>query len=146
MEVTHVVRGDDHISNTPKQILIYRALGSAVPIFGHVPLILGPDKKRLSKRHGATAVGEYEAQGYLPEAMVNFLALLGWSPGGDREVFSRAPSSIPTSSTGSTSSTSCVCQPVRSSRDLRVSSKPPDSSGRRSRPPNDLASRRWSIW
>jgi glutamyl-tRNA synthetase len=90
MGVTQVVRGDDHISNTPKQILIYRALGAAVPGFAHVPLILGPDKKRLSKRHGATSVGEYEAQGYLPEAMVNFLALLGWSPGsGDREVFTR---------------------------------------------------------
>jgi glutamyl-tRNA synthetase len=91
MKVTHVVRGDDHISNTPKQILLYRALGVPVPTFAHVPLILGPDKKRLSKRHGATAVGEYEAQGYLPDAMVNFLALLGWSPGsGDRELFSRS--------------------------------------------------------
>jgi glutamyl-tRNA synthetase len=90
MSVTDVVRGDDHVSNTPKQILLYRALGTAVPRFAHVPLILGPDKKRLSKRHGATSVGEYQAQGYLPEAMVNFLALLGWSPGsGDREVFTR---------------------------------------------------------
>jgi len=91
MGITHVVRGDDHISNTPKQILLYEALDAAVPEFAHVPLILGPDKKRLSKRHGATSVGEYESQGILPEAMVNFLALLGWSPGpGDREVFSRA--------------------------------------------------------
>lgn len=90
MAITHVVRGDDHISNTPKQIQIYRALGAPVPAFAHVPLILGPDKKRLSKRHGATSVGEYEKQGYLPEAMVNFLALLGWSPGaGDEEVFTR---------------------------------------------------------
>jgi glutamyl-tRNA synthetase len=90
MQITQVVRGDDHISNTPKQILLYRALGAPVPAFAHVPLILGPDKKRLSKRHGATAVGEYEAQGFLPEAMVNFLALLGWSPGsGDQEVFAR---------------------------------------------------------
>ncbi|MEO7191633.1 MAG: glutamate--tRNA ligase [Vicinamibacterales bacterium] len=90
MEVTHVVRGDDHISNTPKQVLLYRALGAAVPLFAHVPLILGSDKKRLSKRHGATAVSEYDKAGYLPEAMVNFLALLGWSPGdGDKEVFSR---------------------------------------------------------
>jgi glutamyl-tRNA synthetase len=89
MAMTHVVRGDDHISNTPKQILLYRALGAPVPAFAHVPLILGPDKKRLSKRHGATSVGLYEKQGYLPEAMVNFLALLGWSPGsGDEEVFS----------------------------------------------------------
>ncbi len=89
MAVTHVVRGDDHISNTPKQVLLYRALGAPVPAFAHVPLILGPDKKRLSKRHGATSVGEYEKQGYLPEAMVNFLALLGWSPGSDEEVFTR---------------------------------------------------------
>ena len=89
MAITDVVRGDDHISNTPKQILLYRALGTAVPRFAHVPLILGPDKKRLSKRHGATSVTEYQRQGYLPEAMVNFLALLGWSPGGDQELFSR---------------------------------------------------------
>ena len=88
MQITHVVRGDDHISNTPKQILLYRAVGADVPQFAHVPLILGPDKKRLSKRHGATAVMEYAAQGYLPEAMVNFLALLGWSPGGNEELFS----------------------------------------------------------
>jgi glutamyl-tRNA synthetase len=81
MRISHVVRGDDHISNTPKQILLYRALGAPVPAFAHVPLILGPDKKRLSKRHGATSVGEYETQGILSEAMVNFLALLGWSPG-----------------------------------------------------------------
>jgi glutamyl-tRNA synthetase len=89
MGVTHVVRGDDHISNTPKQILLYRAAGADVPTFAHVPLILGPDKKRLSKRHGATSVMEYARQGLLPEAMVNFLALLGWSPGGDRELFTR---------------------------------------------------------
>ena len=89
MQVTEVVRGDDHISNTPKQVMLYHAMGAAVPQFAHVPLILGPDKKRLSKRHGATSVGEYEKQGYLPEAMVNFLALLGWSPGGDEEVFTR---------------------------------------------------------
>ena len=89
MKITHVVRGDDHISNTPKQILLYRAVGADVPRFAHVPLILGPDKKRLSKRHGATSVTEYERQGYLPEAMFNFLALLGWSPGSDQELFSR---------------------------------------------------------
>ncbi len=89
MEITQVVRGDDHISNTPKQVLLYEALGAPVPEFAHVPLILGPDKKRLSKRHGATSVGEYETQDYLPEAMINFLALLGWSPGGNQEVFSR---------------------------------------------------------
>ena len=90
MAITHVIRGDDHISNTPKQILLYEAVGARVPEFAHVPLILGPDKKRLSKRHGATSVMEYARQGYLPEAMVNFLALLGWSPGsGDREIFTR---------------------------------------------------------
>jgi glutamyl-tRNA synthetase len=89
MAITHVVRGDDHISNTPKQVLIYRALGAPVPRLAHVPLIMGPDKKRLSKRHGATSVMEYARQGYLPEAMVNFLALLGWSPGTDRELFTR---------------------------------------------------------
>ena len=90
MRMTHVVRGDDHISNTPKQMLLYQALGAPVPRFAHVPLILGTDKKRLSKRHGATSVMEYAKQGYLPEAMFNFLALLGWSPGsGNAEVFSR---------------------------------------------------------
>jgi glutamyl-tRNA synthetase len=90
MKITHVIRGDDHISNTPKQILLYQALGATLPKFAHVPLILGADKKRLSKRHGATSVMEYANQGYVPEAMVNFLALLGWSPGkGDREVFSQ---------------------------------------------------------
>jgi len=90
MGMTHVVRGDDHISNTPKQIILYEALGAAVPRFAHVPLILGPDKKRLSKRHGATSVMEYANRGYLPEAMMNFLALLGWSPGaGDKELFIR---------------------------------------------------------
>jgi glutamyl-tRNA synthetase len=89
MAITHVVRGDDHISNTPKQILLYQAVGAPLPQFAHVPLILGPDRKRLSKRHGATSVMEYARQGYLPEAMINFLALLGWSPGNDRELFSR---------------------------------------------------------
>ena len=89
MRITHVIRGDDHISNTPKQILLYRALGFPVPVFAHVPMILGPDGKRLSKRHGATAIGEYRDQGILPDAMVNFLALLGWSPGGDQEILSR---------------------------------------------------------
>jgi glutamyl-tRNA synthetase len=89
MAITHVVRGDDHISNTPKQELLYRAFGAEPPKFAHVPLILGPDRKRLSKRHGATSVMEYHRLGYLPEAMVNFLSLLGWSPGDDRELFTR---------------------------------------------------------
>ncbi len=86
MRVSDVIRGDDHISNTPKHVLLFQALGAPVPRFAHVPLILGADKKRLSKRHGATSVLEYERAGYLPEAMVNFLALLGWSPGEDREI------------------------------------------------------------
>jgi len=86
MRITHVIRGDDHISNTPKQIALYRAFGHAPPVFAHVPMILGTDAKKLSKRHGATAVGDYQDQGILPAAMRNFLALLGWSPGGDREI------------------------------------------------------------
>ncbi|MCP4870817.1 MAG: glutamate--tRNA ligase [Proteobacteria bacterium] len=89
MNVTHVVRGDDHLANTPKQILIYNALGLTPPKFAHVPLILGEDKKRLSKRHGATNVMSYSEEGYLPDAMVNFLARLGWSHG-DQELFTRA--------------------------------------------------------
>jgi glutamyl-tRNA synthetase len=89
MQITHVVRGADHISNTPKQIALYRALGAPLPVFGHVPMINGTDGKKLSKRHGATAVGDYEHLGILPAALRNFLALLGWSPGGDREVMSR---------------------------------------------------------
>ena len=89
MAISHVVRGDDHISNTPKQVLLYRALGAEPPAFAHVPLILGPDRKRLSKRHGATSVMEYHRLGYVPEAVVNFLSLLGWSPGDNRELFTR---------------------------------------------------------
>jgi len=85
MRITHVIRGADHISNTPKQVLLYRALGAEIPIFAHLPLILGPDKSRLSKRHGATDVNMYRAEGFLPEAFRNFLALLGWAPGGDEE-------------------------------------------------------------
>ncbi len=87
MRITHVFRGDDHISNTPKQILLYRAFGATVPVFGHVPMILGTDGKKLSKRNAATAVADYQHQGILPQAMMNFLALLGWNPGGDRELF-----------------------------------------------------------
>jgi len=86
MGINLVLRGDDHLSNTPKQVLLYRALGWPEPRFAHVPLILGPDGKRLSKRHGATAVGDYEEEGILPQAMVNFLAFLGWNPGDEREV------------------------------------------------------------
>jgi glutamyl-tRNA synthetase len=90
MAITDVIRGDDHISNTPKQLLLYRAKRWEPPRFAHVPLILGADKKRLSKRHGATSVGEYRQKGYLPQAVFNFIALLGWSPGkGDKEIFAR---------------------------------------------------------
>jgi glutamyl-tRNA synthetase len=89
MGITHVVRGDDHISNTPKHIMLFEAADAPMPQFAHVPLILGPDKKRLSKRHGATSVTEYQRQGYLSDAMVNFLALLGWSPGTNQELFTR---------------------------------------------------------
>jgi len=86
MGITHVIRGDDHISNTPKQILLYEALGVVPPVYAHVPLILGQDKKRLSKRHGAVSVTEYEKMGILGVALRNYLALLGWSPGDDREI------------------------------------------------------------
>jgi len=89
MRITHVIRGDDHISNTPKQILLYGAAGAPPPRFAHLPLILGADKKRLSKRHGAVSVTEYRDRGYLPEALFNFLALLGWSPGDGREKMSK---------------------------------------------------------
>ncbi len=87
--VTHVIRGEDHLSNVPKHIGLYRALGAEVPTFGHLPLIMGPDRKRLSKRTGAASVEEFRDQGILPQALYNFLALLGWSPGDDREVMSR---------------------------------------------------------
>ena len=80
MEVTHVIRGEDHISNTPRQVLLYQALGFSPPEFAHLSLVLGPDHTPLSKRHGATSVAEFRARGYLPEALVNYLALIGWSP------------------------------------------------------------------
>ena len=80
MAITHVVRGEDHISNTPRQILLYEALGFTPPVFAHLSLVLGPDHTPLSKRHGATSVAEFRRKGYLPEALVNYLALLGWSP------------------------------------------------------------------
>src|SRR5947207_5990442 len=89
MEITHVARGDDHLSNTPKHILLFRAFGSDSPAFAHLPLILGSDKKRLSKRTGATSAEEYRDMGIVPEALFNFLTLLGWSPGHDRELITR---------------------------------------------------------
>lgn len=87
MEVTHVIRAEEHLSNTPRQIAIYNALGWEVPEFGHISLILGKDYKKMSKRHGATSVEQYKNMGYLPEAIVNFLALLGWAPEGEQELF-----------------------------------------------------------
>ena len=90
MKITHVVRAEEHLSNTPRQILLYQALGLPLPIFGHVSLSLGKDRSKMSKRHGATSVEQYKALGYLPEALVNFLALLGWSPVGEQEIFSSA--------------------------------------------------------
>ena len=86
MEITHVIRGEDHISNTPRQVLLYEAMGFQPPVFAHLALVLGPDHTPLSKRHGATSVSEFRARGYLPEALVNYLALLGWSPGGGDEL------------------------------------------------------------
>lgn len=89
MKITHVVRAEEHLSNTPRQVVIYEALGFKTPIFGHISLILGKDRTKMSKRHGATSVDQYRKLGYLPEAVVNFLALLGWSPSGEQEIFSK---------------------------------------------------------
>src|SRR5204862_7123682 len=90
MKITHVIRGDDHVSNTPRQVAVYEALGAAVPEFAHLSTILGSDRERLSKRHGAVAIANFREMGILPEALMNYLALLGWAPsGGDREIFSR---------------------------------------------------------
>src|SRR5262245_13373481 len=86
MEISHVIRGEDHISNTPRQLLLYDALGFSPPAFAHLALVMGPDHSPLSKRHGATSVAEFRAKGYLPEALVNYLALIGWSPGNDDEI------------------------------------------------------------
>jgi nondiscriminating glutamyl-tRNA synthetase len=89
MEITHVIRGEDHLSNTPKQILIYDAFGWQKPVFAHAPLILGPDRTKLSKRHGNTYIGQYREDGYLPEAMFNYLSLLSWAPEGDKELLTK---------------------------------------------------------
>jgi glutamyl-tRNA synthetase len=88
MKITHIIRGDDHIANTPKQLLIYQALEIKPPKFAHIPLILGEDKSRMSKRHGATSITEYKNKGYFPEAIVNFISLMGWSPKDNREKLS----------------------------------------------------------
>jgi len=90
MKITHVIRGDDHVSNTPRQVLLYEAMGWEVPVFGHSPMILGANKERLSKRHGATSVSQYRELGYLPEAMVNFLSLLSWSSESGEEILAPA--------------------------------------------------------
>lgn len=89
MGITHVIRGDDHIMNTPKQVPLYDALGYKKPVFCHIPLILGEDRSRMSKRHGATSIREYRNAGFLPEAVVNYLSLLGWSPGNNQEIIGR---------------------------------------------------------
>ena len=88
--ITHVIRGDEHLSNMPRQLVLYEALGYTPPKFAHIPMILGPDGAKLSKRHGATSVGEYRDRGFLPETLVNFVALLGWSPGNDLEIMTIA--------------------------------------------------------
>ena len=88
MDVTHIIRGEDHISNTPRQILLQEAIGASRPIYAHLPLILAPDKSKMSKRHGAVSVNEYRKQGYLNVAVLNYLALLGWNPGTEQEIFS----------------------------------------------------------
>ena len=107
MRISHIIRGADHLSNTPKQVLIYHALGATPPIFAHVPLILGADRTRLSKRHGATSVGSYADEGFLPEAFRNFLALLGWSTGDDSE-YMRTPELIERFSLSGVSRTNAI--------------------------------------
>jgi glutamyl/glutaminyl-tRNA synthetase len=87
MGVTHIIRGEDHISNTPRQILILEALGAQRPVYAHIPMILAPDRSKMSKRHGTVAITEYQNEGFIPAALLNYLALLGWNPGGEKEVF-----------------------------------------------------------
>ncbi|MFO7718527.1 MAG: glutamate--tRNA ligase [Thermodesulfobacteriota bacterium] len=111
MGITHILRGDDHMSNTPKQVLLYEALGYPLPVFGHVPMILGADKKKLSKRHGAASVLEYRDQGYLPEAVVNYLVRLGWSYG-DQEIFT-LPELIQLFSPENLGKSACVFDPEK---------------------------------
>jgi len=112
MRISHIIRGADHLSNTPKQVLIYEGLGEQPPIFAHVPLILGPDRTRLSKRHGATSVTSYVEEGFLPEAFRNFLALLGWSPGDDLE-YLPTPELVARFSLGGVSRTNAVFDRVK---------------------------------
>ena len=112
MRITLVMRGDDHISNTPKQILLYQALGAPLPQFGHLPMIHGLDGKKLSKRHGATAVSDYQHMGILPQTMLNFLALLGWSPGNDIEVMT-VPQMVELFSTDGLSKKAAIFDPAK---------------------------------
>ena len=115
MEITHVIRGEDHISNTPRQLLLYEAFGWTPPTFAHVSLVMGPDHSPLSKRHGATSVAEFRARGYLPEALTNYLALIGWSPGDGRGV-AAARASSRRASASRTSDTAPACSTSRSWR------------------------------
>lgn len=87
MNITHIIRGEDHISNTPRQILIQEALGITRPKYAHIPLILAPDRSKMSKRHNATSITEYRQKGYISSALINYMALLGWNPGTDKELF-----------------------------------------------------------
>ena len=138
MEITHVIRGEDHISNTPRQLLLYEAMGFTPPAFAHLALVMGPDHSPLSKRHGATSVAEFRAKGYLPEALVNYLALIGWSPRQGR------PRAMPTSCCRSTSwragfrLSGSVTAPACSTR-----RNWPGSTGTTSRWPTRRASRGW---
>ena len=113
MRLTHVIRGNDHVSNTPKQIAVYRALGHEPPTFGHVPMIHGTDGKKLSKRHGATAVGDYREQGILPGALRNFLALLGWNPKDERELFFDVQELVDTFSIDDVQKKSAIFDPAK---------------------------------
>ena len=121
MEMTHVIRGEDHISNTPRQVLLYQALGFAPPKFAHLALVMGPDHTPLSKRHGATSVSEFRARGYLPEALTNCLALIGWSPRTDAAASERARSCCRSTSWrgASRSSTSATAPASSTSRSWR---------------------------
>ena len=121
MEVTHVIRGEDHISNTPRQLLLYRALGFTPPQFAHLALVMGPDHTPLSKRHGATSVAEFRLRGYLPEALVNYLALIGWSPGASATIPARTTSCCrsPSWRGGSRSRTSATAPASSTSRSCR---------------------------
>ena len=114
MEMTHVIRGEDHISNTPRQLLLYEALGFTPPAFAHLSLVLGPDHTPLSKRHGATSVAEFRARGYLPEALVNYLALIGWSPGAGADRARRGAAAASTSWRGGSRSRTSATAPASS--------------------------------